>query len=335
MKAIVCTKYGSPEVLQLKEVEKPIPKNNEILVKIYAIPIATEDPLQRKGKPYFTRIFLGFAKPKKNILGAEFAGKIEAVGKDVKLFKKGDQVFGHSGFSLGCYAEYVCIHEEGLLLIKPPNITNEEAAPICASMAAWNFLKAMANIQRGQKVLINGASGSVGSAAVQIAKAFGAKITGVCSTPNMEFVKSLGVDKVIDYSKEDFTKNGQIYDIIFDVAGKSTFSQCKNSLKKRGIYLCPVLKLSILLQMFWTKMFSSKKVMFSATGLQSLPKRLSSLKEIVKLFEAGQLKIKIGKIYHLEQIAEAHRYIEKGHKKGNVIIIMKHNNKAKGNLKEI
>ena len=320
MKAVICTKYGPPEVLQLKEVDRPVPKNNEILVKIYAIPIATEDPIQRIGKPYFTRLFFGFTKPKKSILGAEFAGEIEAVGKDVKLFKEGDLVFGHSGFGLGCYAEYVCMPEEGLLSIKPPNITNEEAAPICASMAAWNFLRAMANIQSGQQVLINGASGAVGSAAVQIAKTFGAEVTGVCGTANMELVKSLGADRVIDYNNEDFTKNDQTYDIIFDVADKSTFSKCKSLLKKRGIYLCPVLKLSILIQMIWTKLFSSKKVMWSATGLQPLQKRLSFLKELVILYEAGKLKTIIDKSYQLEQIVQAHKYVESGHKRGNIVI---------------
>ena len=187
-------------------------------------------------------------------------------------------------------------------------------------MTAWNFFRAQANIQSGQKILINGASGSVGSAAVQIAKGFGAEVTGVCSTTNLEMVKSLGADRVIDYTNEDFTKNGQSYDIIFDVAGKSTFSQCKNSLKQRGIYLNPVLTLSILLQMFWTSMFNSKKVKFSATGLRPLPERLANLKELIKLFEAGKLKTIIDKSYQLEQIVEAHRYVESGHKRGNVVI---------------
>lgn len=320
MKAVICTKYGPPEVLQLKEVEKPIPKDNEIRIRIFTVAVATEDPLQRKGKPYFARIIIGFTKPKKSILGTEFAGEIDAVGKDVKLFKKGDQVFGSTGSNFGCYAEYVCIPEEGLLSIKPPNITHEEATPVCSALTAWNFLRTKANIQSGQKILINGASGSVGSAAVQIAKVFGAEVTGVCSTANLEMVKSLGADSVIDYSNENFTKNGQTYDIIFDVASKSAFSQCKNSLKQKGIYLNPVLKLSILLQMFWTSMFNSKKVMFSATGLRPLPERLANLKELIKLFEDGKLKTIIDKSYQLEQIVEAHRYVESGQKRGNVMI---------------
>ncbi len=324
MKAVVCTKYGPPEVLQIKEVEKPIPKDNEILIRIFTVVVATEDPLVRKGKPYFGRVLFGFTKPKKPIQGAEFAGEIEAVGKDVKLFKKDDCVFGSAGFNQGCYAEYACVPEEGLLSIKPPNITNEEAAPVCSALTAWNFLRAKANIQSGQKVLINGASGSVGSAAVQIAKVFEAEVTGVCSTANLEMVKSLGADRVIDYTNEDFTKNGQTYDIIFDVAGKSSFSQCKNSLKQRGIYLSPVLTLSILVQMFLTTMFSSKKAKFSATGLKPLPERLTFLKEVIKLFEKGKLKTIIDKRYQLEQIVEAHRYVESGHKRGNVVITINH-----------
>jgi len=320
MKAIICTKYGPPEVLQLKEVEKPIPKDNEILIRIFTVVVATEDPLQRKGKPYFARLIIGFTKPKKSILGTEFSGEIEAVGKDVKQFKKGDQVFGSTGSNFGCYAEYVCIPEKGLVSIKPSNISNEEACPVCSALTAWNFLRTQANIQSGQKILINGASGSVGSAAVQIAKEFGVEVTGVCSTANVETVKSLGADRVIDYTKEDFTKNAQAYDIIFDVANKSSFSKCKNSLKQRGIYLNPVLSLSILFQMFWTRLFNNKKVKFSATGLQALPVRLDNIKEIIKFFETGKLKTIIDKIYPLEQIVEAHRYVERGSKRGNVVI---------------
>ncbi|MEN8138340.1 MAG: NAD(P)-dependent alcohol dehydrogenase [Bacteroidota bacterium] len=320
MKAVTCTKYGPPEVLQLKELEKPIPKDNEILIRIFTVAVATEDPLQRKGKPYFTRVIIGFTKPKKSILGTEFAGEIEAVGKDVKQFKIGDRIFGSTGSNFGCYAEYVCISEAGLLSIKPPNITNEEATPVCSALTAWNFLKVKANIRSGQKILINGASGSVGSAAVQIAKVFGMEVTGVCSTANLEMVKSLGADRVIDYTNEDFIKNGLTYDVIFDVAGKSSFSKCKNSLKQRGIYLNPVLTLSILFQMFWTTMFNSKKVKFSATGLRPLPERLANLKDLIKLFETGKLKTFIDKSYKLEQIVEAHRYVESGHKRGNVVI---------------
>jgi NADPH:quinone reductase-like Zn-dependent oxidoreductase len=328
MKAIVCTRYGPPEVLQLREVEKPVPKNNEILIKISAVTVATEDPLQRKGEPYFTRVFMGLTKPRKPVLGAEFSGEIESAGKDVKLFKEGDRVFGSTGFSAGSYAEYVCMPEAGFLSIKPANITHEEASGVCGAMTAWNFLKVLANVQRGQKVLINGASGAVGSAAVQIAKVFGAEVTGVCSTANLELVKSLGADRVIDYTNEDFTRNGQTYDVIFDVAAKSTFSRCYKSLKQRGIYLTTVPTLSIFLQMMWTTLFNTRVAKFSATGLLPLQERLTLLKEIIKLYEAGKLRTIIDKSYHLEQIVEAHRHVEYGHKRGNVVITLEHDSRV-------
>lgn len=325
MKAIVCTKYGPPEVLQLKEVEKPIPKNNEVLIKIYAAVVGIEDLMQRKGKPYFGRIFVGFTKPRKHILGTEFAGEIEAVGKNVKLFKKGDEVFGSTGARFGCNAEYMCMPEESFLSIKLPKISYEEAAPVCGALAAWNLLKDKANIQRGQKVLINDASGSIGSAAVQIAKALGAEVTGVSCTDNLEFVKSLGADRVIDNTTEDFTENGQTYDVILDVAGKPSFSHCKNSLKKRGFYLTTYPTLSVLLQMFWTGIFDGKKVIFSATGLMPVSKRLSFLKYLILLFEEGKIKTIIDRNYRLDQIVEAHQYVEQGHIKGNVVITIGNN----------
>jgi NADPH:quinone reductase-like Zn-dependent oxidoreductase len=327
MKAIVCTKYGPPDVLQLKEVEKPTPKDNEVLIKIFAAAVTAEDPLNRKGNLFIIRFATGLLKPKKLIQGAEFAGEIEATGKDVKLFKEGDQVFGSTGTDFGCYAEYVCMPEEGFLAIKPANMTYEEATPVCGALAAWNFLKEKANVQNGQRVLINGASGAVGSAAVQIAKYFSAEVTGVCSTTNVEMVKSLGADKVIDYTKEDFTKTGQSYDIIFDAVSKSTFSRCKGTLTQKGVYLSTVLRLPILLQMLWTSKIGKKKAIFSATGLRPVPERLLFLKELIKLIEAGKVRTVIDRRYSLEQVAKAHRYVEQGHKKGNVVITFEHNNK--------
>ncbi|UCG83495.1 MAG: NAD(P)-dependent alcohol dehydrogenase [Dehalococcoidia bacterium] len=320
MKAVVCTKYGPPEVLELQEVAKPIPKDNEILIRVYAAAVTTEDPLNRKGEPFYARIFTGLIRPKNPILGTEYAGEIEAVGKDVKIFKEGDRVFGSTGTSYGCYAEYVCMPEDGFLAIKPANLTYEEAAPVCGAIAAWNFLKDKANIQNRQKILINGASGSVGTAAVQIARHFGTEVTGVCSTTNLELVKSLGADKVIDYTKENFIKTGETYDIIFDAVSKSSFSRCKGSLTQKGIYLATVPGLAILLQMVWTSKIGSKKAKFSATGLRPVPERLIFLKELIKLIEAGKIKTVIDRRYPLEQIVEAHRYVEKGHKKGNVVI---------------
>jgi NADPH:quinone reductase-like Zn-dependent oxidoreductase len=328
MKAVVCTRYGPPDVLQLREVEKPTPKNNELLIRIHAATVGLSDLMTVKGAPFVTRFFTGLVMPKNPIPGAEFAGEIEAVGKDVKLFKKGDQVFGADLSGLGAYAEYKCLPENGVLAIKPANMTYEEAAPVCGAVAAWNFLTDQATIQSGQKVLINGASGSMGTAAVQIARYFGAEVTGVCCPTNLELVKSLGADHVIDYTQEDFTKTGQTWDVIFDVENKSSFSRCKGSLTQKGVYLKTFPGLTILLQMLWTSKIGSKKAKFSATGLRPVPERLSFLNELIELIEAGKLKSVIDRCYPLEQTAEAHRYVEKGHKMGNVVVTVGHNNKT-------
>ncbi|MFT5983887.1 MAG: NADPH:quinone reductase-like Zn-dependent oxidoreductase, partial [Ulvibacter sp.] len=319
MKAIVCTKYGSPDVLQVQEVEKPRPKDNEVLVKIYSASITTAETMMRTGYPLIGRLFMGLTKPKHSIPGTGFAGKIEAVGKNVTAFKNGDSVFGESISTFGTYAEYVCVEEKGVLAIKPENITFEEAAVVGdGQITSLNFLKELANIQKGQSVLINGASGSLGTAAIQLAKHFGADVTGVCSTKNLEMVKSLGADLVIDYTTTDFTKNGQTYDVIYDTVGKSSFSSCKHSLTQKGIYMSPVLGFPLLFQMMKTSIIGDKKAMFSATGILPLEKVRSFLQEIKELMEAKKLKSVIDKSYSLELVADAHRYIDKGHKKGNV-----------------
>jgi len=322
MKAIVYTKFGSPDVLELKEVAKPTPKDNEVLIRIVATTVAVEDPGIR-ARPGLN----GFLKPKKSILGFYLAGEVEAVGKDVKRFKKGDQVYGNTGLGLlGTYAEYICMPEDGALAIKPANITYAEAAALPnGALTALPFLRDKGNIQSGQKVLINGASGAVGTIAVQLAKYFGADVTGVCSTTNLEMVKSLGADKVIDYTKEDFTKNGQTYDIIFDTVGKSPFSSCKGSLTENGIYLTTVPSPAIMLQMLWTSMTGGKKVGIAATGLRPSNEKTKELIFLNGLIEAGKIKAVIDRSYPLEQIAEAHKYVEAGHKKGNVVITISHN----------
>jgi NADPH:quinone reductase-like Zn-dependent oxidoreductase len=322
MKAIVYTKFGSPDVLQLKEVRKPAPKDNEVLIKIYATTVVKEDPDMR-ASPGFN----GFLKPRNPILGQELAGEIESIGRDVARFKPGDQVFGFDMF--GAYAEYKCMPENGALAIKPTNISYEDAASVPnGALTALPFLRDKGKIQSGQTVLIYGASGSVGAASVQLAKYYGAEVTGVCSTANLEWVKSLGADSVIDYTQEDFTENGKSYDIIFDTVGKRSFSECKGSLTDEGIYLSTIPTPVIMLQALWPAKSGSKKVKFVAAGLRPAREKIKDLVFLTELIEAGKIKAVIDRCYPLEQMAEAHRYVEKGHKKGNVIINVEHNSKA-------
>ncbi|MTI29572.1 NAD(P)-dependent alcohol dehydrogenase [Xanthovirga aplysinae] len=320
MKAVVCTKYGPPEVLQFKEVKRPEPKINEIQVKVRATTVTVADYRIRS----FTvpasvwlpaRIALGLRKPKKNILGVELAGEVDAVGKNVKRFKKGDQVFASTLNSFGAYAEYKCLPENGQIAIKPANISFEAAAaiPIGGRTALYYLRKS--GIRSGQKVLIYGASGSVGTYAVQLAKHFGAEVTGICSSTNLELVKSLGADQVIDYTEGDYTKKLDMYDVVFLAVDKWPFSVCKRFLKKEGIYV-NVTQPLMSLQMFWTSMFSKKKILMGVDPPDS-SEDLTFLKGLV---EENFLKPIIDRSYSLSEIVEAHRYVEKGHKKGNVVI---------------
>ncbi len=315
MKAAVYSTYGSPEVLQLKELTKPSPKDHEILVKIHATAVTSGDSRLRKADPFAVRFVFGLFKPKKSVLGGVLSGTIEATGKDVRGFKVGDHVFGSSFPNFGAYAEYICLPENGKLAIKPENMSHEEAAALpFGGMTALHFLR-KANIQPGQKVLIYGASGAVGTAAVQIAKHFGAIVTGVCSTANIEMVKSLGADKVIDYTQTDFAKNGEQYDVIYETVNKAPFSSCIAALTNNGTLILGSAMLTGILRGVWTAATSNKKVIFG-----QVTETAELVNFLQQMAEAGQLKAVVDKKYTLEQISDAHAYVDNGHKKGNVVI---------------
>ncbi len=332
MKAIVYTEYGAPDVLKIQEVEKPFPEGNEVLIRVHAVSVNYGDIIARNFKNISAKEFnmpllfwilarfsFGFSKPKIKVLGNTFAGEIETIGNDVKHFREGEPVFGYTGEKMGAYAEYLRMSENGILAAKPSKMNYEEASIIpYGAIMALNLLK-KASLQKGQKVLIIGASGGIGSAAVQLAKHYyKAEVTGVCSTQRIELVKNLGADKVIDYEKEDFTKNGETYDLIFDILGKGSFSSCKRSLKQNGIYLLASFKTKKLLQMLWTSITGKKKVV---CALVSPTKQ--DLLFIQELIEEGKIKSIIDKCFPLEQTAEAHTYVETKRKKGDVIITLK------------
>jgi NADPH:quinone reductase-like Zn-dependent oxidoreductase len=329
MKAIICTKYGPPDVLQLQEVEKPVPRDNEIVVKVSATTVtAGESRVRRFAVPLsywlLARLMIGLRKPRKAIPGMVVAGEVEAVGKEVKHFKSGDQVFAYDIARFSTYAEYTCLPENSAIALKPSTLTYEEAAAIpFGGITALHFLK-QGKIEAGQQVLIYGASGSVGTWAVQLAKHFGATVTGVCSTTHVALVKSLGADQVIDYTKEDWTRSGETYDLLFDAVGKTSFTDCLKTLKQEGVYLQPVAAPALSLHMRLAGMTSSKTLI----GGEATPKAedLIFLKELV---EAEKIKPVIDRCYPLEQIVEAHRYVDQGHKKGDVIITVRQHDQTK------
>ncbi|MFT5668097.1 MAG: 2-desacetyl-2-hydroxyethyl bacteriochlorophyllide A dehydrogenase [Vicingaceae bacterium] len=319
MKAAIVTIYGKPEVLQLREVEKPSPKEDQILLKIHTSSVTSGDARIRRADPYAIRLIFGFKRPRKSILGVVVAGEVESVGSKVSKFKVGDKVFGTTGMSFGAHAQYQCISEEGTLAVIPENMSYEDAAAIpFGGTAALHFLR-KGNVSKGQKVLIFGASGALGTAAIQLAKERGAEVTAVCSGKNAEMVAELGADIVIDYTKEDFTENGEMYDVIFDTIGKSSFAKGMKSLTKKGTMLLASADMGLMIRGGLTSMFGNKKVI---SGV--IKETADDMKFFKKLIEAGKLKAVVDKVYPLEEIARAHTHVDGGHKKGNVIISMNH-----------
>ena len=315
MKAAVYTQYGAPEVLRVKETARPVPTHNEILIRIHATAVNSGDCRLRRADPFAVRFFFGLLKPKKSVLGGVLSGVVEAVGKDVRTFRPGDEVFGATMMQFGAYAQYICLPETGALAVKPGSLGHEEAAALpFGGQTAWHFLR-KANIRPGQKVLVFGASGAVGSAAVQIARSLGAEVTGVCSTPNVDLVKSLGAHHVIDYTQTDFSKTGEQYDVVFETVNKATVAACAAALKKGGTLLLGAAMLPQMLRGAWTGLISGKKVVFGVAP--ETPEAVGFLRDLAA---KGQLKAVIDRTFPLEQIAAAHAYVDKGHKKGNVVI---------------
>ena len=321
MKAVVYSKYGPPDVLKLREVDRPTPGDKEVLIRVHATSVTAADYRVRgfsvsAGFWLPARMQFGLLRPRKTILGAEVAGEVEAVGRDVRSFHPGDRVFGYDAGRFGAYAQYVCRPEDGALAELPANTTFEEAAVVPhGALAALFFLRDKGNIQAGQRVLVYGASGSVGTFAVQLARHFGAEVTGVASTGNLEMVRSLGADEVIDYTREDFTQSGRKWDIIFDTVGRTSFSRCRGSLNRGGRYLLTVFDIPQILRMLWTSTVGTRRVICAVA-----PERKEDLLLIRELVEAGEIRPVIDRCYPLEEAAEAHRYAEKGHKRGGVVI---------------
>lgn len=322
MKAIVCTSYGSPDYLQLQDRPLPTPKDKEVLVEVHASTVTKADTMMRRADPFISRFFLGLTKPKAAITGTGFSGIVVAVGKDVRHLEPGDAIFGETGVSFGANAEYLTVGEEDVISIKPENLSFEAAATVTdGPLTSLNFLTNVYQLKAGQHILINGASGSLGTAAVQLAKHLGAEVTGVCSAKNAELVRSLGADHVIDYNEVDFTKTGQTYDVIYDTVGKRSFGECKPALRPNGAYLSPVLGFRLLVDMIFSG--KGKKAKFEATGLQTPKVLRPMLEQLANLLESEKLEIVIDRQYPLSETPAAHRYVDTGHKRGNVVIQVK------------
>ncbi|WP_320241101.1 NAD(P)-dependent alcohol dehydrogenase [Cognatiyoonia sp. IB215182] len=321
MKAAIYNRYGPADVVKLAEVPRPVPKPEQIFVAVRASAVTTADSMIRQGMPRWGRLFLGLRRPRTTAMGTQFAGEVIEVGADVKDFRIGDRVFGETGMAFGAHAEFISVNADEMVAHIPEGMSFEEAAPLCdGPLTDMNFLRNLADLKPGQHILINGAAGSLGSAAVQLAKSLGAEVTGVCSTRNVDFVRSLGADHVIDYTKDDFTKQPEMYDVIFDTVGKSDFRSSKPALKRGGAYVSPVLSLRLLGHMLWSGWFGSKKAKFSATGMLPVDKQKPLLRELLDRIAQGHLKMVIDKRFGLDQIVEAHAYVDTGHKRGNVIL---------------
>ena len=320
MKAIIYTEFGPPEVFKLKEIKKPGPQDDEVLIRIYATTVAAEDPDMRKSPG-----LNGLREPKNPILGMYLAGEIKAIGENVHRFQVGDQVYGSAGLKYGAYAEYICLPENAALVKKPNRLSYQESAAIPnGALTTVPFLIYLGDIQQGDKVLITGASGTVGTSAVQLSKYIGAEVTGVCSPGKIDLVNSIGADHIIDYTGEDFTQNNQTYDIIFDTVGKSSFSQCQKSLNPRGVYLTTVPKLEVIPHLLNPFKNLTKSSRFAATGLRSVKKKIIDLNYINQIIEHGKYLPVIDQVYPLEKMTLAHKYVEMGHKKGDVVITLDH-----------
>lgn len=320
MQAVICTRYGSPDVLQMQDIPTPSPQAGQVLIKVQAAVVGPSDCAFRKGEPFIVRLIYGLRKPRLQTQGVEFAGRIEAVGAGVTDFRPGEAVYGISPDRFGAHAEYLCLPVTQPLARQSPQMSAQEAVAICdGALTALTFLRDKAHLAPGQRLLVNGASGAVGAYAVQLGKYWGAHVTGVCSHTNLEMVKNLGADAVIDYTRTDFTQQGQTYDVIFDAVGKRSFGECQAALTPTGLYMTTVPSLGIVLQMLWRRVRGGRQALFAAAGLQQ---SRANLETLIQLYEAGALRAVIDRTYPLAQIAEAHRYVETERKKGNVVITL-------------